>query len=88
VAVIARVAWLNFRLPLSLRMVEDPIVARGIIVSRETVWRWTGKFGRELANKVRRRAPQLGDTWHLGEAAVAINGKKHWLWRATNQDGS
>ena len=25
--------------------------------------------------------------WHLDEVAIAVNGKKHWLWRAVDQDG-
>lgn len=30
---------------------------------------------------------QLGDKWHLDEAVISIGGKKHWLWRAIDQDG-
>src|SRR6201997_5494015 len=26
-------------------------------------------------------------TWHLDEVAIKIAGKKHWLWRAVDQDG-
>jgi transposase-like protein len=25
--------------------------------------------------------------WHLDEAVISIRGKKHWLWRAVDQDG-
>ena len=25
--------------------------------------------------------------WHLDEVVVRIAGKKHWLWRAVDQDG-
>jgi putative transposase len=25
--------------------------------------------------------------WHLDEAVVSIRGKRHWLWRAVDQDG-
>ena len=85
--VIAHAVWLYFRFPLSLRTVEDLLAARGIIVSHETVRRWAEKFGRYFANKAPQRAPQLGDTWHLDEVVVAINGKKHWLWRAVDRDG-
>ena len=85
--VIAHAVWLYFRFPLSLRMVEDLLAARGIIVSHETVRRWAQKFGRDFANKIRRRAPRLGDKWHLDEVVISINGKKHWLWRAVDQDG-
>jgi len=36
---------------------------------------------------VRRRTPRLGDIWHLDEAVVTINGERHFLWRAVDQDG-
>jgi putative transposase len=45
--------WLCFRFPLSLRMVEDMLAARGIIVSHQTVRRWAEEFGRTFANQTR-----------------------------------
>ena len=27
------------------------------------------------------------DIWHLDEVVVTIGGRKHWLWRAVDQDG-
>jgi len=50
-------------------MVEDLLAGRGIMVSHETVRRWAEKIGRDFANKIRRRAPQFGDKWHLGRSA-------------------
>ena len=47
--VIAHAVWLYFRFPLSLRMVEDMLAARGIIVSHQTVKHWAEKFGRHFA---------------------------------------
>ncbi|CDZ64626.1 IS6 family transposase [Neorhizobium galegae] len=86
--IIAQALWLYFRFPLSLRMVEDILAARGIIVSHQTVRLWAEKFGRTFANEIRRRsAGRLGDKWHLDEAVVSIRGKKHWPWRAVDQDG-
>ena len=85
--VIEHAVWLYFRFPLSLRMVEDLLAARGITVSHQTVRCWAEKFGRIYANKIRRRAPQFGDKWHLDEVVISINGKKHWLWRAVDADG-
>jgi len=38
--VISHAVWLYFRFPLSLRMVEELLAARGIIVSYETVRQW------------------------------------------------
>jgi putative transposase len=79
--------WLYFRFPLSLRMVEEMLAARGISVTYETIRQWGLKFGREFANRIRRRAPRRGDKWHLDEVVITIAGKKHWLWRAVDQEG-
>ena len=85
--VIGHAVWLYFRFPLSLRMVEEMLAARGIVVSLETVRQWGLTFGREIANTIRRRAPQRGDKWHLDEVVITIAGQKHWLWRAVDQEG-
>ena len=68
-------------------MIEDLLAVRGVIVSHETVRRWAEKFGRDFANMIRRRAPQFGNKWHLDEVVIVMNGRKHWLWRAVDQDG-
>ena len=85
--VISHAVWLYFRFPLSLRMVEEMLAARGILVSHETVRQWALKFGQGYANHIRRRMPAPGDKWHLDEVAAKIAGKKHWLWRAVDRDG-
>src|SRR3954462_12817400 len=85
--VISHAVWLYFRFPLGLRMVEKMLAARGITVSHETVRQWGLKFGQDFANRIRRRLPQADDKWHLDEVAIKIAGKKHWLWRAVDQDG-
>src|SRR5215204_5226176 len=68
--VISQAVWLYFRFPLSLRMVEEMLAGRGIIVSHETVRQWALKFGQEFANQIRRRLPQTGDKWHLDEVVI------------------
>src|SRR6188472_3350979 len=85
--VISHAVWLYFRFPLSLRMVEEMLAARGIIVSHESVRQWAMKFGKAFANRIRRRLPAARDKWHLDEVVLKIAGKKHWLWRAVDQDG-
>ncbi|AWB07696.1 IS6 family transposase (plasmid) [Azospirillum humicireducens] len=85
--VIATAVWLHFRFPLSLRMVEEMLAARGTTVSHETVRKWALKFGREIADRLRRRAPRRGDKWHLDEVVLTIAGKKHYLWQAVDRDG-
>ncbi len=86
--VISHAVWLYFRFPLSLRMVEEMLAARGIEVSHETVRQWALKFGQCFANQIRRRLPAVGDKWHLDEVAISIGAKKHWLWRAVDQHGA
>src|SRR5256714_7473409 len=86
--VIGHAVWLYFRFPLGLRMVEEMLAARGITVSHETVRQWGLKFGQGFANEIRRRLPRPGDKWHLDEVQIRIAGKKHWLWRAGDQDGT
>jgi putative transposase len=85
--VISHAVWLYFRFPLSLRMVEEMLAARGIEVSHETVRQWAMKFGQDFANQIRRCLPAAGDKWHLDEVVIKIAGRKHWLWRAVDQHG-
>jgi putative transposase len=85
--VISHAVWLYFRFPLSLRMVEEMLAARGILVSHETIRQWALKFGQDFANQIRRRIPAVGDKWHLDEVVITIAGEKHWLWRAVDQHG-
>ena len=88
-AIIAHAVWLYFRFPLSLRLVEEMLLERGIVVSYERCdgGRWL-KFGRDYARRLKRkRASCCRDIWHLDEVVVTIGGKQHWLWRAVDQDG-
>ena len=86
--VVSYAVWLYFRFPLSLRMVEEMLAARGIAVSHETVRQWALKFGQSFAKQIRRRLPAPGDKWHLDEVVISIAGQKHWLWRAVDQHGA
>jgi putative transposase len=85
--IISHAVWLYFGFPLSLRMVEEMLAARGILVSHESVRQWALKFGQAFANQIRRRLPRTGDKWHLDEVVLKIAGVKHWLWRAVDQAG-
>src|SRR6516165_4545234 len=73
--IISHAVWLYFRFPLGLRMVEELLAARGIIVSHETVRQWARKFGQQFANRIRRRLPRVGNKWHLDEVVLKIAGK-------------
>ena len=86
--VISYAVWLYYRFPLSLRMVEELLAARGIDVTYETVRCWAETFGLAIAKRIRSSVPGRGDKWHLDEVVVTIKGKKHWLWRAVDQHGA
>jgi putative transposase len=63
------------------------LLERGIVVSYETIRRWGKKFGPDYARRLRRKKPSGNDVWYLDEVVITIAGRKHWLWRAVDQDG-
>ncbi len=85
--IIQHAVWLYARFTLSFRDVEELLVERGIDVSNETVRRWFLKFGRLIARNLRRSRPRPSPRWHLDEMVIKIRGRKHWLWRAVDDEG-
>src|SRR5262245_30740589 len=67
---------------LSPRDVELLLAERGIVVTHESIRHWCLKFGADFARRLRRRRPRPGDTWHLDEVFIRIQGVVHYLWRA------
>jgi len=88
VEIISHCVWLYHRFPLSLREVEELMLARGVVVSHETIRAWSVKVGAAYAAGLRRRRPAAGDKWHLEEVFITINGRRQYLWRALDQDGN
>jgi len=86
--IISHAVWLYFRFSLSFRDVEELLAQRGVVASYETVRQWCLKFGQTYANELRRRRPRCSDKWHMDEVVLTIRGKKHYLWRAVDQDGN
>src|SRR3954451_17641396 len=64
-AIIGHAVWLYFRFALRYRDVEELLAERGVVVTDETIRRWSRKFGQTYANALRRRRPKPGDKWHL-----------------------
>jgi putative transposase len=79
--------WLYHLFSLSLRDIELILAERGVVVSHESIRRWCLCFGADFAAKLRKRRPRPGDTWHLDEVFLKINGELHYLWRAVDQHG-
>jgi putative transposase len=88
VEIISHGVWLYFRFCLSYRDVEELLFVRGIIVSYEAIRKWCRKFGQQYANQLRRQRPRPGDKWHMDEVFLAIQGQRHYLWRAVDQNGN
>ena len=85
--IISHAVWLYHVFSLSLRDVELILAERGVVVTRESVRHWCRKFGAVFSRKLRRRRPRPGDTWHLDEMFIRVNGELHYLWRAVDQHG-
>ena len=85
--IISHAVWLYHRFALSFRDVEELMAERGVVVSYEAIRQWCQKFGPRYVGNLRRRQGRLGDIWHLDELFVNIQGKRHYLWRAVDQDG-
>ena len=85
--IISHAVWLYHRFSLSFREVEELLAERGIPVTYESIRQWCQKFGSDYARKLTRRQGRLGDTWHIDEVFVTIQGQRQYLWRAVDQDG-
>ena len=81
------VRW-YFRFQLSLRDIEELLFERGVIVSYETVRRWSDTFGAGFARRVKAARRKPGSTWHLDEVFVTLRGEPYLLWRAVDQHGA
>src|SRR5919109_287621 len=84
--IISHGVWLSDRFPLSSRDVQELLFERGIAVIHDAIRQWCLKFGQDDAHQLKRRRAQPGDTWHLDEVFLTSNGKRHYWWRAVDQD--
>ena len=85
--IISHAVWLYHRFCLSFRDVEDLLAQRGVTITYETIRQWCQRFGPVYARRLRRRRGRRGDTWHLDEVFVTIQGRRQYLWRAVDEDG-
>jgi len=84
--IISYAVWLYYRFNLGHRDIEDPLAEQGITVSREAIRLWCIKFGALYARRLKRKHRGFGDTFYIDELFIKINGKKHYLWRAVDQE--
>ena len=85
--IIRHAVWLYARFTLSYRDVEDLLAERGLDISYESVRRWFLKFSTPIAQNLRGMRPTPSDYWYLDEMVIIIQGRRHWLWRAVDNEG-
>jgi transposase-like protein len=84
--IVVAVRW-YLRYNLSYRDVEELLAERGVEVDHVTVFRWVQRFTPLLADAAGfcRHAP--GDSWHVDETYVKVNGLWRYVYRAVDQYG-
>ena len=90
--IISYAVWLYYRFNLSHWDIEDLLAQRGITVRGEAIRLWYVKFSAIYTRRLKREHRGYGDTFFIDEvfAGVSdhlIDGKRHYLWRAVDQDG-
>ena len=81
------VLW-RVRYKLSLRDLAEMFLQRGFSFTHETVRDWEVRFGRLLAEHLRRKRRQhAGRRWYVDEAYIAVKGQWAYLYRAIDSDG-
>ena len=85
--IISYAVWLYYRFSLSHRDIEDLLAERGVTVSHESIRLWGNKFGPKYAVRLKQKRDSYGDTFHIDEVFVKINGEFHYLWLAVDLDG-
>ena len=76
--IITHAMWIHVRFPLSLRLVQDMLLQRGIFVSHETIRCWAAQFNPDHARRFRLRMASQTDVWHLDEVVIKTAGQQHW----------
>ncbi len=66
---------------------EELLAERDITVTYETVRKWCRKFVPDYTRNLKRPQGRLGDTWHVKEVFMNIQGKRQYLWRVVDHDG-
>jgi putative transposase len=72
-----------------LRDVAEMFLARGFVLTHETVRDWEARFAPLIADHLRgRRRGQAGTSWYVDETYLKVGGKWCYLYRAIDHDGN
>ena len=83
---IAKALDLYFR-GVSLRQVAAHFgQAYGLSISSMTVYRWITHYSKLAAEWMDRQGAQVGQTWHVDERVVNVNGEHRYLWNVMDSE--
>ncbi len=83
---IAKALDLYFR-GTSLRQVAEHFAqAYGLSVSDTTVYRWVTHYSALAAEWMESQNAKVGETWHVDERVVNVNGEHRYLWNVMDSD--
>src|SRR5215471_16524419 len=87
--VIALVVLWRLCYKLSLRVLAEMFLIRGIVFSYEGVRDWEAKLTPALAEELRRsRKGKVGRSWYLDETYIRVHGQWKYRYRAIDRDGA
>ena len=87
--IVLLVVFFRLRYKLSLRDVAEMFLARGFVLTHETVRDWETRFASLIADQLRtKRHGQAGYCWYVDETSVKVGGKWCSLYRAIDFDGN
>ena len=82
------VLW-RLRYKLSLRVLAEMFLARGLTVTHETVREWEERVAPLLTAQLRaKRCGQAGPSWYVDETYIKVDGRWCYLYRAIDRDGT
>lgn len=83
---IAKALDLYFR-GTSLRQVAEHLAqAYNLPVSDTTIYRWVTHYSGLAAEWMKAQGAKVGDTWHVDERVVNVNGENHYLWNVMDSE--
>lgn len=79
--------WAYYSFVVSTESLQDRLVERDVIASRETIRVWVIRCGSHFARCIRRDRPGPKGKRHMNEVVLIMNGVKHRLWRLVDANG-
>lgn len=83
--IITAVRW-YLKYKLSLSDVSELLVERNVNVSRESIRKWVGKFGPQIAKALNAKRRKTGKHWYVDETYIKISGTWCYVYHAVDEN--